>query len=637
MFWSRLLKSILFVFVILFLRGLSVTLSADDLSNAVIRTVNYYDHHHSGALPFKSMTFPQNPLMKSNSDVPQLPKLNPAASLAKLHPALGKNGRGLLFRGYEGHEAGFSDWLVWWNVSADNGATWNSCCAWEIYDATYPSIDYWKSNKEFYATFVTPSSFLSGGGIVLMEFPKPESVSTWSGRWADWSMQGWHSMKMADIACDSGMESWNWGFQSLVMSQTTIESNLTDVPVIFYQINGLGYTLIDWYDSLGGCHTTSAAIDHITKKTYAVYDRLNPSVDQWQLFIRQDYFGDWDSAGAAIGKSFANNEIDIRYPSIAANAGNVLIAAAVYNNDTLAPFNTDIACWYTPDGNIEHMTNMVTVAGTDSLEDQPDISSISGNDFVITYTKNGSLYVSYTCNGGVSWSVPVTVSGPLDSVVNEYRNSSLANGGTNVGWENSVATDIRLKYAVLSQTDSDGDGVLSACDNCPAVSNPDQLDSDADGVGDACDNCPSVSNPNQLDTDNDGVGDACDNCPTVYNPDQIDSDHDGLGNPCDPDDDNDGVPDATDNCPTVYNPDQTDSNHDGVGDACVFVCGDVNASGTVNVLDVTYLIGFLYKGGPQPIPVLVAGDVNGNGAVNILDVTYLINFLYKSGPAPHCL
>lgn len=58
-------------------------------------------------------------------------------------------------------------------------------------------------------------------------------------------------------------------------------------------------------------------------------------------------------------------------------------------------------------------------------------------------------------------------------------------------------------------TDEDGDGICSPPDNCPFVSNADQIDADADGVGDACDDCPTLYNPGQADADGDEIGDAC--------------------------------------------------------------------------------------------------------------------------------
>ena len=41
--------------------------------------------------------------------------------------------------------------------------------------------------------------------------------------------------------------------------------------------------------------------------------------------------------------------------------------------------------------------------------------------------------------------------------------------------------------------DTDSDGVLDQCDNCPTVNNASQDDADTDGSGDACDPCPHVA------------------------------------------------------------------------------------------------------------------------------------------------
>jgi agmatine/peptidylarginine deiminase len=71
----------------------------------------------------------------------------------------------------------------------------------------------------------------------------------------------------------------------------------------------------------------------------------------------------------------------------------------------------------------------------------------------------------------------------------------------------------------------------------------------------------------------------------------------------------------------------------------VYICGDANGDGVINVTDVVYLINYLFlvPPGPAPIP-LEAGDVNCDGVINITDVVYLINFLFlvPPGPPPGC-
>jgi len=62
--------------------------------------------------------------------------------------------------------------------------------------------------------------------------------------------------------------------------------------------------------------------------------------------------------------------------------------------------------------------------------------------------------------------------------------------------------------------------------------------------------------------------------------------------------------------------------------------GEVNNDHSITVSDITYLINYLTKGGPPPLPVSAMGDVNCSGQVSIADVVYLINYLLKGGPKP---
>ncbi|MCX6829302.1 MAG: thrombospondin type 3 repeat-containing protein [candidate division Zixibacteria bacterium] len=621
--------------------------------------------------------FPFAALKSEKGTVSNVTGSNSNAVVSMLHPGLAKAPTGLLFRAYEYHDGVSPNWLVYWNTSSDGGATWSGCCAWDIANASYPSTEYWGDTTRFFGTIVTPASFLNGGAIILLEFGDPTNISTWAGRWADFNDLGWHHMKMNDISCDSSRGSWNWGFQSIVISRTYTNSNMTDAPAIFFQLDGTGLTMIDWYDSLDGCRSTSATIDHVTQKAYAVYDRYHPGKMQWQLFIRQDNFGDWDAPGAALAKAYTDSTIQIAYPDVAVDNGHLLVVA----NAFALPDSTDkdVVCWHTSDGDINHLSNPVIIAGTANSEEHPRVSHIAGNKFVVTFVRSDTLFNSFTCNGGADWSSPSVVSATGGDAVSEYRSAAIADGGTSIGWEYKNGADTRLRFASPIPLDSDADGLPDFCDNCPSVSNPGQedgdgdavgnvcdncpntanpaqTDSDLDGLGDSCDpcpldssndidhdgicgnldNCPALPNPDQMDTDVDGIGNACDNCPAMANPNQADNDHDGLGDACDPDDDNDGIPDLTDNCPTVSNPDQHDSDADGIGDAFEFICGDINNNGLVNIQDITYLINYLYKGGPAPVPVWQAADVNHSGNLNIQDITYLINYLYKGGLAPIC-
>ena len=66
-----------------------------------------------------------------------------------------------------------------------------------------------------------------------------------------------------------------------------------------------------------------------------------------------------------------------------------------------------------------------------------------------------------------------------------------------------------------------------------------------------------------------------------------------------------------------------------------YICGNVDGNGTLDLGDVFYLIAYLYKNGPAPVP-LQAGDADSSGGIDLGDVLHLISYLYKNGPAPGC-
>jgi Dockerin type I domain len=602
------------------------------------------------------------------------------------HPALGDAGNDTLARLYEGYDGVSPLPLVYINGSQDNGANWEYCCWIDLAGGTFPSVEYWGSETQFYSSFVPPSTFQNGGAFMVVSTPDPIEPTTWNVGWAGSASFGFYDMKMVDIASDNGQQTWNWGFVSAVINLSQTGDDLIDVPVIYGWDNGLGSGYISYFgESFDNCLTTDADIDHVTGKTYAVYDRYNDSTDQYQLVIRQDHFYDWDEGTDGAGKYYADSNQHIINPVIVAHNDNILLAAAVYHDDF--PADIDIICWFTDDGDVDSLNDMSVIAATIDAENFPEISHVENTTFVCTYVSNNILYACRTIDAGATWSTPEQVSDPAHLVTEDVRCTDIADGGNQVIYEYTAAKseDTFITTIDLYLLDSDGDGVYFYTDNCPSANNPLQENGDGDVFGDECDNCPLITNHTQADSDNDEIGDDCDdcpddplndedgdlycaaddNCPVNYNPGQDDSDFDGIGNACDncPDDDNFGQEDADldgegdlcddctdtdgdtygnpgypantcppDNCPGVYNPAQTDSDFDGAGDACD-ICGNANGDEAVNVSDAVFIINYVFVGGLEPYPYLAA-DANCDSTVDVSDAVWIINYIFVGGFDP---
>ena len=71
-----------------------------------------------------------------------------------------------------------------------------------------------------------------------------------------------------------------------------------------------------------------------------------------------------------------------------------------------------------------------------------------------------------------------------------------------------------------------------------------------------------------------------------------------------------------------------------VNELLPYICGDADASESVNVSDAVYIINYVFNAGsPAPNP-LESGDVNCDELVNVSDAVYIINYVFSGGPAP---
>ena len=69
-------------------------------------------------------------------------------------------------------------------------------------------------------------------------------------------------------------------------------------------------------------------------------------------------------------------------------------------------------------------------------------------------------------------------------------------------------------------------------------------------------------------------------------------------------------------------------------DSCDFQYpGDVNNDGAHNIVDLVWLLDYLYRGGSTP-PVIANADVNGDCCIDWRDVKYLVMYLFIGGPQP---
>jgi len=130
--------------------------------------------------------------------------------------------------------------------------------------------------------------------------------------------------------------------------------------------------------------------------------------------------------------------------------------------------------------------------------------STSGQSFFVAWTRyspqaeEGGVFGQYLDFAGRPLGGEVTVAAnTLDRFHGRSEVAMAADGAYVVAWQSNFGASASVFARVAGGRpgedageepgkDADGDGVLDADDNCPSVSNPDQLDAAGDGYGDDC-------------------------------------------------------------------------------------------------------------------------------------------------------
>jgi len=72
-----------------------------------------------------------------------------------------------------------------------------------------------------------------------------------------------------------------------------------------------------------------------------------------------------------------------------------------------------------------------------------------------------------------------------------------------------------------------------------------------------------------------------------------------------------------------------------IASCCTGVRGNVtgDANGEIDIADLTYLIAYMFRSGPEPTCLEIA-NIDGIGGIDVADLTALVSYMFKSGPPP---
>ena len=129
--------------------------------------------------------------------------------------------------------------------------------------------------------------------------------------------------------------------------------------------------------------------------------------------------------------------------------------------------------------------NGVTWTGPSPFYSNAASNSGTVRDFMLATDKRGNWLGIWASNDDLGG----TIGADFDILTARFALPDCKGNGIGDGQDIADGTSTDCNHNGVPddcEADSDGDGVIDACDNCPNVANPDQADGNGNGVGDAC-------------------------------------------------------------------------------------------------------------------------------------------------------
>lgn len=75
---------------------------------------------------------------------------------------------------------------------------------------------------------------------------------------------------------------------------------------------------------------------------------------------------------------------------------------------------------------------------------------------------------------------------------------------------------------------------------------------------------------------------------------------------------------------------QTNGSCCNISEYDLYIPGDANGDEKISLTDIVYLVNYVFRGGPEPVPFFLSGDMNEDARVDLTDIIILVNYVFSS-------